>query len=93
MITVGITKKASTGEYRVFWKAWGRDIEDKAYYTSDAEDAVYTLIAILKETLDLGLPIKMSDARYTIDLVARYDPGYLIAEARRAAQAVMEKEV
>ena len=93
MITVGITKKVSTGEYRVFWKAWGKDIEDKAYYTPDAEDAVFTLMATLESTLDLGLPIKMTDARYTIDLVARYDPGYLIAEAQKAIQAVVEKEV
>lgn len=67
-ITIGITKKPSTGEYRVFWKEGNKDIESRAYYTDDPLDAVNTLQSIQ----DRHPEANISSAKFTNNLITKY---------------------
>jgi hypothetical protein len=67
-ITIGITRKPSTDEYRVFWKEGKKDIESKAYYTDDALDAVNTLESIRNSSPE----VEVSTAKVTQNLIQKY---------------------
>ena len=73
-ITIGITYDDSTEEYRVFWKEDGRDIEAKAYYTDDPEDAVQTMNSIVRQALDSGIEPKVSVDAETRRQIGEYVP-------------------
>lgn len=73
MVTIGITKVRDTGEYRVFWRDGRRDDEGKAGYTDDALDAVGSMYATYRYAKAQGIPIQISDARYTRSLVEKFD--------------------
>ncbi len=80
MNTVGITYNLDTNEYRVFWKdEQNRDIESKAYYTDDADDAVETLVAIVERAQAQGDEVQISKGELTRDLINRCHPTYLAA--------------
>jgi len=72
MVIVGITRKAETDEYRVFWNENRRDDEAKAYYADDPEDAVDTLIDVYERALESGLDIRLTEAQYTRVLISKY---------------------
>lgn len=76
MVEIGITKRPSTGEYRVFWKENGRDIEARAYYTNDYVDAVDTLFNIEDQNRTIGIPTRVSDSRSTMSLVRKYNESF-----------------
>ena len=69
----------TTDEYRVYWIENGRFDEGKSSYHDDQEDAVGTLIAVL----DRHPETQLTDARYTLDLIAKYRPDFMLAEVRR----------
>ncbi|MHA2069461.1 MAG: hypothetical protein ACXABY_34295 [Candidatus Thorarchaeota archaeon] len=92
MITLGISKVRddggyTTNEYRVFWLENGRYNEDKSSYHDDPEDAVGTLIATMARARELGYEVQITKAGYTLKLVAKYRPGFLISEARLALRS------
>lgn len=73
MNTVGIVRVSDTDEYRVFWiDERGRDVEAKAYYTDDEEDAVNTLIDVIERAQAAGEEVQMSPTQYTKLLVSKY---------------------
>ena len=62
-----------TGEFRVFWKdESGKDVESKAYYTDDPEDAVDTLYDISSKLKDTGVEYLISDDKVTGNLLEKY---------------------
>lgn len=86
MVTIGITRKADTDEYKVYWRENGRYNEARTYYTDDPEDAVFALIDIIERSREAGEDAEPSNARFTLDLISRYNPGYLIKETRKAIE-------
>lgn len=72
MVVIGISKKPSTGEYRVYWKENGKDSEAKAYYTDYPIDAVETLFDIETRSQLAGIPVRVSDDRVTSFLISKY---------------------
>jgi len=71
-ITVGITRKPETDEYRVFWKEGNKYVESKAYYTNEPLDAVLTLGSVFRRAKKNGAQISVSDSKYTQKLVDKY---------------------
>jgi hypothetical protein len=82
MITVGITRKSETNEYRVFWRENGVDSEDKAAYTDDPQDAVFTAIATIRRAREYGYNVELSNAKYTIAMFVKHAPEFLVEERR-----------
>jgi len=72
MVKIGITYQPSTNEYRVFWNENNIDVEAKAYYTDDAEDAVNTLIDTIERAQTTHTEVRLTDTQYTKILVAKY---------------------
>lgn len=73
MNTVSITRVSDTDEYRVFWEnERGRDVEAKAYYTDDPEDAVDTLIDTIERAQASGIEVELAKTQYTKNLVSKY---------------------
>jgi len=73
MVTIGITRVSDTDEYRVFWKdEQGRDVEAKAYYTDDPEDAVNTLIDTIERAQASGIEVELTKTQYTKMLISKY---------------------
>ena len=58
MVTIGIARSPED-EYRVFWKEGNKDIEAKAYYTDDPEDAVNTLIDTMRQAARRTIPLNI----------------------------------
>ena len=59
LINARITFNRDYGEYRVTlqeWPLWARSTEDKAYYTNDLEDALFTAQAMRREA---GSPVNL----------------------------------
>ena len=73
MVEIGISKKPSTGEFRVFWKENGKDIEARAYYTDWWQDAVDTLLTIELHNNASGIPTSISSGKSTTSLLRRYN--------------------
>jgi hypothetical protein len=72
-VILGITRVPETKEYRVFWKQGNKDDEAKACYADDPEDAVNTLLYIFNDPRQTkGYNVRLSDAKYTRDLVSKY---------------------
>ena len=76
MVEIGITRKPSTKEFRVFWKENGRDVEAKAYYTDFLTDAVETLYDIESRNEKAGIPAKVSTSKLTSKLVRSYNESF-----------------
>ncbi len=93
MNTIGIIRVPDTDEYRVFWKdERGKDIEAKAYYTDDPEDAANTMICILEEAQAKGQDTKLASTELTLRLISKYQPGYLPEVANVGAKEPISVE-
>lgn len=84
MIKVGISHDRNWQEYRVYWIENGKYDEPKTVFISDsdenaAEEAVNTLLDILKRHPETQL----TDAKYTLNLIAKYRPDALLEMTRR----------
>ncbi len=91
MVKVGISKVREAGGYttnvyRVYWVENGHYNEDKSSYHDDPEDAVGTLLSVL----DRHPETQLTEARYTLDLVAKYRPDFLLSEARGRVERLYE---
>ena len=59
LINANIAFNRDFGEYRVTlqeWPLWARSTEDKAYYTNDLEDALFTAQTMRREA---GSPVNL----------------------------------
>lgn len=96
MIKLKIVKNLEAGEYIIKWYEDGKFKEGPTCYCGgldkdDQKDAVYTTISMLQTARKNGKQAELNNDKYTVGLVSKYRPDFLIAEARNEVEKVYVK--